>query len=116
MSLVDRFARFRPVRRNGRLVRSMVHMPIDFRLPLPGGPLVRSELPPDRHWQEPLRRAAGAEHPEVVSRDQKPGRRESISDTDTGTKPGSHRIGSRFPIREPAHTWAKAEKPRCNRY
>jgi TonB family protein len=32
------FARFRPARRNGRLVRSIVHMPIDFRLPLPGGP------------------------------------------------------------------------------
>jgi TonB family protein len=30
------FARFRPARRNGRLVRSIVHMPIDFRLR--GGP------------------------------------------------------------------------------
>ena len=25
-------ARFRPARRNGRLVRSLVHMPVDFRL------------------------------------------------------------------------------------
>jgi len=76
---------------------------------------IRSELPPDRHWKEPLRSAAGAEEAEVVGRDQKPGLGAPISDTDTDTKPGSQRIGSRFPIREPAHAWAKAEEPRGNR-
>ncbi len=76
----------------------------------------RSELPPDRHRKEPLRRAASAEHPEVVSRNQQAGLHASISDTDTRTQTGSQRIGSRTSTGEPTHAWAKAEEPRSAGY
>src|SRR6266403_4862426 len=116
MSLVDRSRGFAP--HDTTVVwcgRSSI-LPIAFRFPLPCGRLLRSELPPDRHWKEPLRSAAGTEEAEIVGRDQQPGLRASISDTDTRTQPRGQSIGSRFPIREPAHAWTKAEEPRCNRY
>src|SRR6185295_1164509 len=78
--------------------------------------MIRSELPPDCHWKEPLRSAAAAEETEIVRRDQEPGLCLPIPDADTGAKPHGQRIGSWFSIYEPTHAWAKAEKPRCNRH